>query len=70
LRDRTFGWTVEMQLKAARAGLRVREVPVRYRRRVGVSKISGTLTGTVKAGAKILWTIARYGVIDARSSAS
>lgn len=59
--DRNFGWTVEMQIKAARAGLRIREVPVRYRRRVGVSKISGTVLGTFKAGYKILYTIFRYG---------
>ncbi|HKY33620.1 MAG TPA: glycosyltransferase family 2 protein [Candidatus Polarisedimenticolia bacterium] len=71
MKDRGFGWTAEMQVKALRAGLRVREVPVPYRRRIGVSKISGTVGGTVKAGAKILWTIARHrfgpaGVIPAR----
>ena len=49
-----------MQIKAVRAGLRCREVPVSYRRRVGVSKITGTVSGTVRASAKILWTIARY----------
>jgi len=59
MRDTGFGWTVEMQVKALRAGLRVAEVPVSYRRRVGVSKISGTLAGTLRAGYKILWTIAR-----------
>lgn len=59
--DRGFGWTVEMQIKALRAGLRVVEVPVRYRRRVvGKSKISGTVSGTVKAGAKILYVIGKY----------
>ena len=63
MRDRTFGWTCEMQVKALRAGLAVAEVPVSYRRRVGVSKITGTLGGTLRAGAKILWTIARYGVL-------
>ena len=57
--DRGFGWTAEMQVKALKMGLRVREVPVSYRRRVGRSKISGTLLGSVRAGAKILWTIAR-----------
>lgn len=62
MRDRTFGWTIEMQIKAAEAGLRIREVPVSYRRRVGVSKITGTVSGTVRASAKILWTIARYAV--------
>jgi len=59
MRDETFGWTIEMQIKAVEAGLRVREVPVSYRRRVGVSKITGTITGTAKASAKILWTIGR-----------
>ena len=59
LEDRTFGWTVEMQVRALQAGLRVTERPVSYRRRVGVSKITGTLKGTVLAGAKILSTIAR-----------
>jgi glycosyltransferase involved in cell wall biosynthesis len=58
--DRNFGWTVEMQIKAARAGLRWLEIPVPYRRRVGSSKISGTLSGTVRAGTKILYTIAKY----------
>jgi glycosyltransferase involved in cell wall biosynthesis len=58
--DRNFGWTVEMQIKAARQGLRVLEIPVPYRCRVGSSKISGTLRGTVRAGTKILYTIAKY----------
>ena len=57
--DRDFGWTVEMQIKALKRGLRVCEVPVSYRRRVGRSKITGTLSGTLRAGAKILWTIGR-----------
>jgi hypothetical protein len=61
MEDRNFGWTVEMQIKAAVAGLRTIEIPVPYRRRIGTSKISGTLGGTVKAGSKILYTIARYG---------
>lgn len=55
--DTGFGWTCEMQVKAARAGLACREVPVSYRRRVGVSKITGTVSGTVRAGIKILWTV-------------
>ncbi len=59
MRDQAYGWTVEMQAKAARDGLRVREVPVRYRPRIGRSKISGTVKGAVLAGATILWTIAR-----------
>jgi len=58
MRDETWGWTVEMQVRAARLGLRVKEVPVGYRRRIGHSKISGTLMGTIKAGWKILWVIA------------
>jgi hypothetical protein len=60
MQDRNFGWTVEMQVKAARAGLRVREVPVDYRPRIGRSKVSGTVSGTIRAGAKILGTIARH----------
>lgn len=58
--DTTYGWTVEMQVKAARLGLRVVEVPVRYRRRIGTSKVSGTVCGTLGAGYKILWTIFKY----------
>ena len=58
--DPDFGWTAEMQVKALRHGLAVAEVPVSYRRRVGVSKITGTVSGTVRAGYKILWTVLRY----------
>lgn len=58
--DTTYGWTVEMQLKAAKLKLRNTEVPVRYRRRIGTSKVSGTVRGTLGAGYKILWTIFRY----------
>ncbi len=58
--DPDFGWTAEMQVKALRQGLRVLEVPVSYRKRVGVSKITGTIRGTVMAGYKILWTVFRY----------
>ena len=57
MQDKTFGWTVEMQLKAAKHGISVCEIPVRYRKRIGVSKITGTLTGTLKAGYKILTTL-------------
>lgn len=64
MRDTNFGWTVEMQIKAHRKRLRCREVPVSYRRRIGTSKISGTLSGTLRAGYKILYTIARYAVRD------
>ncbi len=63
MRDRSFGWTVEMQIKALRAGLRVKELPVRYRKRIGRSKISGTLGGTLRAGAKIIFTIFKYGLM-------
>ncbi len=59
MRDQDYGWTVEMQARAARAGWRVVEVPARYRRRVGRSKISGTVRGVFGAGWKILFTIAR-----------
>ena len=57
--DTTYGWTIEMQIKAVRAGLRCMEVPVSYRRRVGVSKVTGTVSGTIKASLKILLTIAK-----------
>jgi len=60
LEDPDYGWNVEMQLKAIQNGLRIREVPVSYRRRIGESKISGTLKGTVKAGYKILLTTVKY----------
>ncbi|HUW84474.1 MAG TPA: TIGR04283 family arsenosugar biosynthesis glycosyltransferase [Phycisphaerae bacterium] len=55
--DRSYGWTVEMQTKAARQKLAVHEVPVSYRRRIGISKVSGTMKGVLGAGSKILWTI-------------
>ena len=57
MRDRRYGWTVEMQVRALQLGGRVAEVPVKYRRRVGKSKISGTFMGVVKAGWWILYTI-------------
>lgn len=60
MQDKTYGWTVEMQLKAARDGLMYVEVPVRYRRRIGFSKISGTVKGTLLAGYKIIATILKY----------
>ncbi|MBC7687162.1 MAG: glycosyltransferase family 2 protein [Aquabacterium sp.] len=60
MQDTTYGWTVEMQLKAAKQKLVCAEVPVNYRKRVGVSKISGTVKGTVMAGYKILYTIFKY----------
>ncbi|MEQ8364682.1 MAG: glycosyltransferase family 2 protein [Cyclobacteriaceae bacterium] len=60
MQDKTYGWTVEMQLKAAKMKMKCMEVPVRYRKRIGFSKISGTLKGTVLAGYKILYTIFKY----------
>jgi len=61
--DRNFGWTVEMQIKAARRNLRICEIPVPYRRRIGESKISGTVWGSVRAGWKILYLIGKYGCL-------
>jgi glycosyltransferase involved in cell wall biosynthesis len=66
MQDTNFGWTCEMQVKALREGLQVTEVPVSYRRRVGVSKITGTMSGTLRAGYKILWTIVRYGPLNGK----
>lgn len=60
MEDPTFGWNVEMQVKALIAGSRIVEVPVRYRPRIGKSKITGTVRGTVLAGTKIIMTIFRY----------
>ena len=60
MQDKTYGWTVEMQLKAARKKFRCVEVPVDYRKRIGFSKISGTLKGTLMAGYKIIATIFKY----------
>ena len=60
MQDRDFGWTVEMQLRARLRGLRVMELPVRYRKRIGKSKITGTMSGTIRAGYKILRTILAY----------
>jgi glycosyltransferase involved in cell wall biosynthesis len=58
--DKTYGWTVEMQLKALKQGLTYKEIPVRYRKRIGISKVSGTVKGTVMAGIKIIGWIAKY----------
>ena len=60
MQDRNFGWTIEMQIKASLRGLRIMEVPVKYRKRIGVSKVSGTLKGVIGAGYKILFTIFKY----------
>ncbi len=60
MREQTYGWNLEMQMKAARAGLRILEVPVNHRCRTGgVSKVSGTLRGTFVAGARIIATLVR-----------
>ncbi|MDF2158437.1 glycosyltransferase family 2 protein [Algoriphagus sp. CAU 1675] len=58
--DKNFGWTIEMQIKAHKAGLRYLEVPVNYRKRIGVSKVSGTVKGVIGAGYKIILTIFKY----------
>jgi glycosyltransferase involved in cell wall biosynthesis len=63
MKEKTYGWNIEMQMKAARAGLRILEIPVNHRRRAGgVSKVSGTLRGTFVAGARILTTLLRIGL--------
>ena len=58
--DQNFGWTIEMQIKAHQAGLSYEEVPVTYRKRIGVSKVSGTVKGVFGAGYKIIFTIFKY----------
>lgn len=58
--DKTYGWTVEMQVKAAKLNLKTTEVPVTYRVRIGHSKVSGTVKGTIMAGYKIITTIFKY----------
>ncbi len=68
MHDQTFGWTVEMQAKAAIYHLRVQEIMVRYRPRIGRSKISGTLSGTVRAGLAIISTIVRIAMTPARQA--
>ena len=60
MEDENFGWTIEMQMKAIQQNLRTIEVPVAYRRRIGVSKISGTISGTIKAGTKIIYSVWKY----------
>ncbi len=67
MKDENFGWTVEMQIKAARLGVRCREVPVSYRKRIGKSKVSGTFAGTLKASFVILKTIL-YEALDGQST--
>ncbi|RNC84166.1 MAG: glycosyltransferase family 2 protein [Winogradskyella sp.] len=60
MEDKTYGWTVEMQLKALKKKYSYREIPVNYRNRIGVSKVSGTIKGAIFAGIKILWWIFKY----------
>lgn len=60
MEDKTYGWTVEMQLKALKQKLNYAEIPVRYKNRIGVSKVSGTVKGTVMAGVKIIGWILKY----------
>ena len=60
--DPDYGWTVEMQVRAARAGLRCVEVPGHYKRRIGTSKVSGTIRGVIGAGTKILYVIGREAI--------
>ncbi len=60
MEDKTYGWTVEMQVKALKKGLRCTEVPVDYRNRIGISKVSGTIKGVIMAGYKIIFTIFKY----------
>jgi glycosyltransferase involved in cell wall biosynthesis len=65
MKDPAFGWTVEMQIRALRQGLAVAEVPVSYRARIGTSKISGTVIGSIRAGYTILTTIMRAAITPA-----
>ena len=60
MQDKTYGWTVEMQVKGAKMRMKCIEVPVNYRKRIGFSKISGTIKGTILAGYKIIWTIFKH----------
>lgn len=61
MQDRTYGWTVEMQLKVLKKRFSYKEIPVKYRNRIGVSKVSGTIKGAIFAGLKILLWIFKYG---------
>ncbi|AOW18363.1 UDP-glucose--dolichyl-phosphate glucosyltransferase [Polaribacter vadi] len=60
MEDKTYGWTVEMQLKVLKQKMTYKEIPVKYRNRIGVSKVSGTVKGTIFAGVKILGWIFKY----------
>jgi len=69
MQDRNYGWTVEMQILAAKLNQKCKEVPVSYRVRIGDSKVTGTISGSLKAGAKILWTIFIYIFKDSKKLA-
>ncbi len=58
--DKNYGWNVEMQIKAVKQGLKIKEVPIDYRNRIGTSKISGTISGVLKAGVKIIYSVFKY----------
>jgi glycosyltransferase involved in cell wall biosynthesis len=60
MEDKTYGWTVEMQLKVLKQKMSYKEIPVRYKNRIGVSKVSGTVKGTIMAGVKIIGWIFKY----------
>jgi hypothetical protein len=62
MEDKTYGWTVEMQLKVLKKKIAYTEVPVRYKKRIGISKVSGTIKGSIFAGIKILSWIIKYSV--------
>jgi glycosyltransferase involved in cell wall biosynthesis len=64
MRDGTYGWTVEMQIKAVKKKLRCMELPARYRKRIGQSKVTGTISGTIKASVKIIYTIFRHAISE------
>lgn len=68
MHDKWYGWTVEMQIKAAQKKYRIKEVPVKYRKRIGKSKVTGTFKGTVMASVIILKTIFTYALRSAKST--
>jgi hypothetical protein len=71
MRELTYGWNLEMQMRTARAGLRIVELPVRYRCRAGgASKVAGNLRGTLRAGARIIAAFARVAAMRTRPSAA
>jgi glycosyltransferase involved in cell wall biosynthesis len=68
MREMTYGWNIEMQMRAAAAGLRILEIPVDYHRRIGGrSKVAGSLSGSIKAAARIITTFARVAINERRS---